>query len=255
MPKLLHVLNAISVRNKTLIIKGFVVDQDIDVMAISETWLHETGDDLIIVELCPTGFKVTHTPRIKGSGGGVVLLYKGNIAIKHSHHRKFRSFEYLDISFGHLKTVRTILIYRPPPSETNGLSVSLFHEEFSNLLEEVVVSPSEILLVGDFNFHIDDQHDVCAKRFIDLIESFNFKQLVNQPTHQCGHTLDLVMVRSDVDDPFLSNLQVIDQLISDHSAASFCLNLAKPPHRKKTIVCRKIKAIDFEALNTDICNS
>ena len=154
-------------------------------MAITETWLHETGDDLIIAELCPTGYKLIHTLRIEGSDGGVGLLYRDNIAIKHSHHRKFRSFEHLEISFGQLKTVRTILIYRTLPSETNDLSVSLFHEEFSNLLEEVAVSPSEILLVGDLNFHIDDQNDVCAKRFIDLIESFNFKQLVNQPTHQC----------------------------------------------------------------------
>ena len=248
-------LNARSVRNKTLTIKDFVVEQDIDVMAITETWLRETGDELIIAELCPTGYKLIHIPRLGNSGGGVGLLYKDSIAVKHSHQRKFRSFEYLDISLGNLKIVRTILIYRPPSSGTNGLSVSLFYEEFTNLLEDVAVSPSEILLVGDFNFHIDDQNDMSAKRFIDIIESFNFKQLVNQPTHCCGHILDLVFVRSDVDDSFLSNLRVIDQSISDHSAVNFCLNLAKPPHRKKRITCRKIKDIDFEALNNDICNS
>ena len=107
-------------------------------------------------------------------------------------------------------------IYRPPPSSINGLSVNLFEEEFSSLLEEIVLSPSEFLLLGDFNFRIDDQNDIQAKQFLDLIESC--KQLVNQATHIRGHLLDLVLVRSDIDYSFLSDLCVYDQEISDHSA-------------------------------------
>ena len=84
--------------NKTLTIKDFVVDQDIDVMDIIETLLHEIGNDLINTELCPTGYKLIHTLRIENSGESVGLLYKDSIAVKHSHHRRLRSFEYLDIS-------------------------------------------------------------------------------------------------------------------------------------------------------------
>ena len=65
----------------------------------------------------------------------------------------------------------------------NGLTVNLFWDEFSSLLEEVVVSSSEFLLLGDFNFHIHDVSDIHAKQFMDIIESFNCKQLVTQATH------------------------------------------------------------------------
>ena len=86
---------------------------------------------------------LTATNKLLIDSHTIALLYK---AIKHSHHRNFCSFEYLDISFVSLKTVSTILTYRLPPSGTNVSSVSLwFHEEFSNLLDEVAVSPSEIL--------------------------------------------------------------------------------------------------------------
>ena len=51
-------LNTRSVKNKSLIVKDFVVDrQKIDIFALTETWLGpgET-DEQIINELCPTGF-------------------------------------------------------------------------------------------------------------------------------------------------------------------------------------------------------
>ena len=41
-----------SVRNKTLVIKVFVVDHAVDLLGITETWLHLKGDDVIIGELC-----------------------------------------------------------------------------------------------------------------------------------------------------------------------------------------------------------
>ena len=202
-------LNARSIRNKTLIIKDFVVDYDVDITAITETWLRDNGDDLIIRELCPTGYKLVHKPRISCTGGGVGFLYKENIAIEHiTYHSEFRSFECLDVTFASSNDIRTLVIYRPPCSTVNGLSVNLFLDEFSTLLEEVVISTSEFLILGDFNFHIDDKNDIHTKQFMDIIESFNCKQLVTQATHVYGHILDLVIVRDDLEDSFLNDLCV-----------------------------------------------
>ncbi|CAB4003012.1 Hypothetical predicted protein, partial [Paramuricea clavata] len=50
------VINARSVCNKTLLIKDLVVDKRIDLLGITETWLHQEGDDSIIGDLCPTEF-------------------------------------------------------------------------------------------------------------------------------------------------------------------------------------------------------
>ena len=49
-----------------------------------------------------------------------------------------------------------ISVYRPPPLPANGLTVDIFLDEFGSLLEELVVTDAELLIVGDFNFHMDD---------------------------------------------------------------------------------------------------
>ena len=48
------------------------------------------------------------------------------------------------------------VVYRPPES---GAAIGLFFEEFSSLLEEVVVCSEELLIIGDFNFDMDDTAD------------------------------------------------------------------------------------------------
>ena len=81
-------------------------------------------------------------------------------------------------------------------------------DEFSSLLKEVVIS--EFLLLGDFNFHIDDQDDIHTKQFIDIIESFNCQQMVTQARHECGHIIDLVIMRDDLEVSFPYDLCVVD---------------------------------------------
>ena len=52
------------------------------------------------------------------------------------------------------------VVYRPPES---GAAIGLFFEEFSSLLEEVVVCSEELLIICDFNFHMDDTADRYVK--------------------------------------------------------------------------------------------
>ena len=75
-------LNARSVCNKTLVTKDFVVDHAVDLLGITETWLHLKGDDITIGELCPSGYRFVHTPRLVGTVGGVGLLYKQGFCTK-----------------------------------------------------------------------------------------------------------------------------------------------------------------------------
>ena len=112
-------LNARSVRNKTMIIKDFVVDKNTDILALTETWLPPSGNDLIIGDLCPTGYSFLHTPRHGSIGGGVGLLFKESLNIKRNAQEVFRSFEYLDSSFLNFLHIRIIVVYRPPPSSAN----------------------------------------------------------------------------------------------------------------------------------------
>ena len=61
-----------SIRNKTTLIKDFVVENKIDIIALNETWLDGTDDDnYYIHDLCAEGYTFLHTPRSGSRGGGV----------------------------------------------------------------------------------------------------------------------------------------------------------------------------------------
>ena len=62
-------LNARSVCNKTLVIKDFVVDHAVDLLGITETWLHLKGGDVTIGELCLSVYRFVHTPDRRGLVG------------------------------------------------------------------------------------------------------------------------------------------------------------------------------------------
>ena len=49
-----------------------IVERDLDVLCLTETWLREEGDDVSIGEMTPPGFSFLHRPRV--SEEVVVLL-------------------------------------------------------------------------------------------------------------------------------------------------------------------------------------
>ena len=55
------------------------------------------------------------------------------------------------------KTLRLVVVYHPPSSRTNGLTNDLFFKEFETFLEHLAAHKDQITVVGDFNFHVDDQ--------------------------------------------------------------------------------------------------
>ena len=52
-----------------------------------------------------------------------------------------------------------------------------------------------MLVLGDFNIHVDVPNDIDAVKFLDLLESLGLKQHVTEATHIFGRTLDLVITR------------------------------------------------------------
>ena len=130
----------------------------------------------------------------------------------------------------------------------------LFFEEFSRLLGQIAAEPSGCLLItGDFNFHMDDPDNANAKRFADLLESYDLKQHVNCGTHTSGHTLDLVITRSD--DSLIKDTKVKDPVISDHLAIHCVLSIQKPQFRKKLINVRKLHSLNMDSFCKDIMDS
>ena len=127
----------------------------------------------------------------------------------------------------------------------------MFFDQFSEYLSMLIVSPCKLLVVGDFNFHmnVDDADAIKTK---DILETFNLLQVINEPTHISGHTLDLVITRSC--DNLISSVHV-PCLLSDHGAIRCKLNLAKPKQPKQRISYIKFKTINHQDFEMDIKRS
>ena len=139
--------------------------------------------------------KLDDIPRLGRSGGGVAIIAKKGFDTKIlDDSRSFHSFEYLDavVGIGN-KYIRLVTVYRPPPLKENNTSTGMFFEEFSLLLEELVISTSPLLIFGDFNIHMDDGLNTNTNNFKDLLTSVGLMKNVCNSTHKRGHILDLLI--------------------------------------------------------------
>ena len=145
-----------------------------------------------------------------------------------------------------------MIVYRPPYSSAHPNTVSMFLEEFSDTLSHILSNYAnrKILLMGDFNVHVDDPNNSDARAFADMLCTFDLQQLVNISTHTSGHTLDLCIVPC-ITDLFISNISD-DYFISDHTFVSLNLNISKPQREKVKVQYRKTKNIDKLSFARDL---
>ncbi|XP_062569146.1 uncharacterized protein LOC134231229 [Saccostrea cucullata] len=262
----LHVcsFNVRSIRNKTASLCDYIVSNNFDVVALTETWLGTSNDKICINELVPEGYTIKHVSRGSSKrGGGVALIYKRSITVKRvTSNHSFSQFELLDCTLeinGLILQLATV--YRPPPSKENGLKTNVFlEEEWPRFLSEYTVTDKEIIIVGDLNVHFDVPTDRDTITFNSILESNGMKQLVNEPTHIRGHTLDVIITRDTSN--ILSSILVTDpglcghaeNMKKDHFAVTFTANVTKPLLVRKAVTYRKLKSIDVDLFKQDIDN-
>ena len=71
------------------------------------------------------------------------------------------------------------------------------------------------MILGDFIVHFNDANKVSAKKTKDVIEEFDLEQIIHEPTHKSGNTLDWVVIPKGGDS--VKNVTVDSaRRISDH---------------------------------------
>lgn len=80
LPKLVNlsklcVINAQSARNKTDLIKDYLIEKDCHMCAITETWFNEK-DNFVIQNVTPKNYSIKFRNREHKRGGGVALIYR-----------------------------------------------------------------------------------------------------------------------------------------------------------------------------------
>ncbi|KAJ8351059.1 hypothetical protein AAFF_G00157770 [Aldrovandia affinis] len=100
----------------------------------------------------------------------------------------FSSFEAQLIKVGSADPLLVIIIYRPTDSRVFKETKN-FISQFSTFLTDIIPSHDRVLILGDFNIHVDNPIRAFESEFMDLIQSFGLIQHVSGPTHKGGHTL------------------------------------------------------------------
>lgn len=92
-----------------------------------------------------------------------------------------------------------------------------------------------ILISGDFNIHVCCPSNHLASEFLCLLNSFDLSQSVHAPTHQFGHTLDLIISHGSP----VSLREISQTCISDHFPILFDFSAPPPASRPITTARRQ----------------
>ena len=244
-------LNTRSMRKKLLYISESLMEFDIDVLCLTETWLMESDHDLVKAEL-PNSYSMVQVPR-DSHGGGVAVIYRRSFSnVKVSPLDCISSFELIEVSLTfNSQTVRLAVVYRPGVS---GSDLD-FLREFGLFMEDFSSKHGNLLICGDFNYWVDDPlAKPYSAEFLELVEQYSFANHVRSSTHLSGHTLDLVL--SPVDSDYVGEVDVVpvDTRVSDHSLIVFAYNQPKPLSYRKLISFTKYN-IDSERVLDDMQHS
>ena len=99
----------------------------------------------------------------------------------------------------------------------------MFTEQLPDLLDYVNNLQGFVCLVGDMNIRFDNPLQSLTKQTLTTLSLYNLVQVINEPTHRCGHIIDWVIVRPD--DDIHRKSTATDSLESDHYCTKFYSNV------------------------------
>ena len=216
-------------------LSDYIVTQDYDIVAITETWLGTSVDKKCIAELVSSGYSMKHVLHPDSrKGGGVALLYKSTISFRllgSSTTANYTNFEHMDCVLNTAEmTVRLAVVNRPHCQKI--IARPSLTPWTSTFLVKYTTHNNEIIIVGDLNFHVNVKNNRDTQRFMNTIKACGLQQHAHEPTHVLGHTLDVVISRD------------ISHIISDVTI----INPGQTWSHAKIVSYRKLRAIDVETL-------
>ena len=97
--------------------------------------------------------------------------------------------------------------------------------EFPDFLDQHTTAASDLFITGDSNLQYDQPNNTDVSRLPALLRDNRLRQVMEEPTHRHGHTLDWLVVRED---RTLRQAGVLDLVLADHEAVSCELSSDTP---------------------------
>lgn len=151
---------------------------------------HEPNVFSALNESCPPGYAYLEKARSTGRGGGLAAICRQDLELSSIPLPPLSTFECLAFKCKPPASITFLLIYRPlKPNPT-------FLPELQDLLSTFCTSSANIMILGDFNIHVDTPACFSVAEFLHLLDCSNLQQHVDMPTHSKWHTLDLTITNS-----------------------------------------------------------
>ena len=183
-----------SIWNKDLIVHEHLVANNLEFAILTETWLMDNFDDTV---WCVTsshqncGFKLLTSNHNSRRDGGLAIVYKDGLEVDLIQEGELPSFHF---AIWRIKSWNqcffAISIYRPPYIPSNHWCK--FITEFAEWFSYITTQYKNTIVLGDLNFHVNDNMDVNANIFQDTMAATCLAQWVDFPPHRLGNALDLV---------------------------------------------------------------
>ena len=125
-----------------------------------------------------------HIKSNRKKGRGLAIISRCHLKTRKIMEGNLKSFQYAIWKVEtHGNSVICIAIYRQPYSSTNQDMETKFLDEFTVWLANIFGSFSNMIVLGNFNIHINEENDNEAGIFVDTITALGFNQHVSFPTH------------------------------------------------------------------------
>ena len=84
------------------------------------------------------------------------IIHRDSCSVKSVKSPVYKSFEHMTARVASGSSLYHIfVIYQSPPSSANKLTFATFMSEFSEFMAEAALTKGQLLIVGDFNIHMD----------------------------------------------------------------------------------------------------
>ena len=158
-------------KNKQDIITELLEDSNADLAVLTEKWLIDADEIWVQAsELHRSNYRIDECHR-KDNRGGLALVTKQNLKVKKEDNRITTEMEYAKWKVTLVNSFLNILgVYRPPDG-----SITQFLDNFTELLVDIVASNTNLVILDDFNIHVNDVNDQNASLFPDIMTALGLK--------------------------------------------------------------------------------
>ena len=221
-------------------IKLYIVNNQLDILCVSETWLAPNLEDRFVNV---PGYSVFRHDR--GRGSGVCVYVKQYLTACELNVNVPKSTEvedvWITVQCRKLPSIIVGCIYRHPHA-----LVSSF-EYLSDIFKDISLRKKPFFIFGDLN----DNMLAPNTKISQIIKNLNLSQMINKPTRITATTESLIDVLITNKPEMIIHSDVLPSFIADHELITTVLNIDKPKRKPEYRTFRSLRNYNQESL----CNT